>query len=125
MRILALLVFLVLGAGYVWSSVHAVPEETSLTKTAGLSAEQLARAKTLFKAKCARCHGPDGRGQTVMGKMLGAPDFTDKNWWKIHEKENLVEPITNGDGDMPAFGKKLSKAEISLLADYVRRFKRG
>src|SRR6266542_3959400 len=128
MRIFALLVFLVLGtggAGYVWSFARVMPQETS-GKKAGLSSEELARAKALFGRKCTRCHGADGRGETVLGKMLGVPNFTSGKWWKAHgNDDNLIESIKNGDGDMPAFGKKLSKPEISLLADYVRHFNKA
>ena len=122
MRIFALSIFLLLGAGYVWSSANALPQETPVKKT-GLSSEQLARAKVLFGGKCARCHGADGRGKTVLGEMLRVPDFTNEKWWKDHGKDyDLVESIRKGNGDMPAFGKKLTRPEISLLAEYVRHF---
>ena len=55
--------------------------------------------------------------------MLEVPNFTNGKWWKDHgNDDNLIESITNGNGDMPAFGKKLTRQEISLLADYVRYF---
>jgi mono/diheme cytochrome c family protein len=87
---------------------------------------QAARVTKLFDEKCARCHGADGRGHTMIGSMLGAPDFTDEKWWKGEEKSErqFVHSITNGKGDMPAFGKKLSRREISSLADYVRAFRK-
>lgn len=123
MRICSLLFLFVLGAGYVWSSARAVPQETSV-KTAGLSSEELARAKALFGGKCTRCHGANGRGQTVLGRMLGVPDFSNGKWWKDHgDDDDLIKSITKGNGEMPAFGKKLTKQEISLLANYVRHFK--
>jgi mono/diheme cytochrome c family protein len=122
MRSFALLVFVGLGAVYVWSSVRSLPQETSVKK-GDLSAEDLARAKALFGGKCARCHGPDGLGQTVLGDMLGVPDFTNEKWWKDHNDDDLVKSITNGNERMPAFRKKLTKPEIFLLADYVRHFK--
>lgn len=128
MRTSALLVFLVvliLGAGYVWSSARAGPQET-LVKKAGLSSAELARAKVLFGGKCARCHGANGRGQTVLGEMLGVPNFTNGKWWKDHgNDDDLIETIRKGNGDMPAFGKKLTKPEISLLAGYVRHFNKA
>jgi mono/diheme cytochrome c family protein len=31
-------------------------------------------SETVYKAKCASCHGPDGSG-SAMGKKLGAHDF--------------------------------------------------
>lgn len=128
MRIFPLLVFLVVlitGAGYVWSSVPAVTQETSVKKE-GLSAEELARAKVLFRGKCARCHGVNGRGQTALGEMLGVPDFTNRKWWRDQgNDDDHIESIRNGNGDMPAFGKKLTKPEISLLAEYVRHFNKA
>ncbi len=125
MRIFAVLLLLGLATGYVWSSAPVVPQETSVKK-AGLSSEELARAKTLFGGKCARCHSTDGRGQTVLGEMLGVPDFTNGKWWKDHGHDlDLIKSITNGNEDMPAFGKKLTKPEISLLANYVRHFNKA
>ena len=122
MRVFALLVLLVLSAGYVSSSARFALQETS-PKKADRSAEELVRAKGLFVGKCARCHGVDGRGRTVLGEMLEVPDFTNGKWWKDHGNyDDLLESITNGKGDMPAFSKRLSRQEISLLAHYVRYF---
>lgn len=80
----------------------------------------------LFKDKCARCHGEDGRGQTVIGQMVGAPNFTDENWW--NEEKNarrFVRSITEGKGEMPAFGKKLTRPDIKTLAAYVKTFRKA
>jgi mono/diheme cytochrome c family protein len=90
-----------------------------------IASEQAASIPKLFDEKCARCHGADGRGHTMIGGMLGAPDFADEKWWKEEEKSErrFVHSITNGRGNMPAFGKKLSRREIRSLADYVRGFR--
>lgn len=89
-------------------------------------AGQRERAKSLFTDRCARCHGADGRGRTVLGEMLAAPDFTDEEWWKDEKSERrLVQSIAEGKGEMPAFAKKLSRREISSLADYVRDFRKA
>ena len=102
-------------------SVRAEQEEKKDSRP--VSAEQLARAKTLFNEKCARCHGADGRGETVVGEMLSVPDFTDEDWWKKEARdERFIESITEGKNEMPAFGKKLSRSEIKSLVAYVRRF---
>jgi mono/diheme cytochrome c family protein len=88
-----------------------------------ISPEQLAQAKTLFKQKCARCHGADGRGETVLGEMLRVPNFTDEKWWKDEvTDERLIKAITHGKDQMPSFEKKLTRQEIAWLAAYVRRF---
>ena len=83
------------------------------------------QSTALFKEKCARCHGEDGRGQTVIGQMVGAPNFTDGRWWNEEKTERrFVRSITEGKGEMPAFGKKLTRPDIKALAAYVRTFRK-
>jgi cytochrome c6 len=87
-----------------------------------VSSEQRAQAKKTFKNQCSRCHGSDGKGNTVLGDMLFPPDFTDAKWWKELSNERLIHSITDGKNEMPAFGKKLTKPEILALIAYVRCF---
>ena len=83
----------------------------------------------LFKTNCARCHGADGRGDTPLGQSYNAPDFTDPDWWRQHKsttsRGRMLSLVTNGKGDMPAFDKKLTRSQIELLVDYVRRFRKA
>ena len=93
-------------------------------KSAGESKEPL-QTPALFKEKCARCHGEDGRGQTVIGQMVGVPNFTDEGWWNQEKDERrFVRSITEGKGEMPAFGKKLTRPEIRALAAHVKTFRK-
>jgi mono/diheme cytochrome c family protein len=107
------------------SRVVARPRIVTGEQEESAAAAQEARAARLFDDKCSRCHGADGRGHTIIGGMLGAPDFTDERWWREEKSEaRLVNSITNGKGDMPAFGRKLSRREISILAARVRGFRK-
>src|SRR5438105_918850 len=85
-----------------------------------------ARGRTLYTQNCARCHGADGRSQTEMGQLYDATNLTDARWWRdehINDRR-LTNSITNGKkGGMPAFGKKLSRADIAALVAFVRTFK--
>ena len=85
------------------------------------------RVAELFLNNCARCHGADGRGKTPTGELYKTPDFTDPDWWKTHSKitsaRSLVGIVSHGKGGMPAFRKKLRRNEITLLVNYVRRFR--
>ncbi len=72
--------------------------------------------KELYLRNCARCHGADGKSQTELGKTLDAPDLTEEK----HSTKKTIRVITNGDSEMPAFGKRLKKTEIAALAKYVR-----
>jgi len=59
-----------------------------------------------------------------MGRIFNAPDFTDGGWWAKHPGGELVLVITRGKKNMPAFGKKLTRAQIAGLAAYVQKFMR-
>ena len=93
--------------------------------TVSSAADKTPSTETLYKQKCSKCHGADGSGDTSLGRIFGTPDFTDPGWWAKHPNSGeLVSMITRGKKNMPAFGKKLTKAQIASLAGYVQRFKR-
>ena len=107
------------------ASIH-VQENRTARESESVSPERLARAKTLFAEKCARCHGADGRGRTATGDMLGVPDFTDEKWWKEERTDaRLITSVTEGRDEMPPFGRKLTRREIAALVAYVRRFNKA
>jgi cytochrome c6 len=94
------------------------------TYAGSASAGAAPSTETLFKQKCTKCHGADGSGDTSLGRIFGTPDFTDGGWWAKHPNtDERVRVITKGKRNMPAFGKKLMKAQIAGLATYVQRFK--
>jgi len=76
-------------------------------------AAQLGRSK--FTA-CAACHGPDGKGNP----MLGAPNLTDKVWLHGWGEDAVIAMINNGKTNvMPAHDSRLTPEQIHLLAAYV------
>jgi mono/diheme cytochrome c family protein len=75
--------------------------------------------ESLFKAKCAMCHGPDGKGQTAMGKMLKIKDYSSPEVQKMTDAE-LTEVITKGKNKMPAYEGKFNKEQIAKLVAYIR-----
>ncbi|HEY7863339.1 MAG TPA: c-type cytochrome [Thermoanaerobaculia bacterium] len=78
----------------------------------------------LFKEYCAVCHGEDGKGKTPKGKQLNARDFTDEEFQEDETDSEMIEVVTEGEMDMPAFGKKLTREQIeSLVKKDVRGFK--
>ena len=76
-------------------------------------------AEKTYKAKCAACHGPDGAGDTVIGKKLGARDFHSPEVQKETDAE-LADIIAKGKNKMPAYEKTLKPEDIKGLATYVR-----
>src|SRR6516162_6600887 len=75
--------------------------------------------ETLFKSKCAPCHGPDGKAQTPMGKTLKIRDLGSSEVQSQSDAQ-LTEIVTKGKNKMPAFDGKLSKEQITGLVAYVR-----
>jgi len=79
-------------------------------------------AKSLFNQRCSKCHGSDGRANTVMGEVGIAPNLTDRGWQRRVSDRRLTNSITHGRGGMPAFRNKLSQKEIKALVAYIREF---
>jgi cytochrome c6 len=77
----------------------------------------------LFKAKCAACHGPDGKGETSMGKMMKVRDMSSEDVQKQTDAA-LTDIITNGKGKMPAYKGKLTDDQIKQLVGFIRTFKK-
>jgi len=84
------------------------------TKTNSFSSQ-----KALYLNNCARCHGADGRSDTELGRLNDSPDISGGRSKKLSSKY-LNGLITKGKGSMPAFGKKLTKAQIASLVSYVK-----
>lgn len=99
------------------------PEKTTMKKILAAALLSLlvapsalaAGAAETFQAKCAACHGKDGKGQSDMAKKLGVKDLTST---KLSAAE-AEKVISGGKGKMTPFKGKLSDAEISALAKYV------
>jgi cytochrome c6 len=75
--------------------------------------------ETLFKGKCAACHGPDGKGEVSMGKKLMVRDLSSADVQKQTDAQ-LTEIISKGKNKMPAYGEKLSKEQIGQLVAHIR-----
>lgn len=73
----------------------------------------------LFKAKCAACHGADGKGETAVGKANKLRDLGSADVQKQSDDE-LSAIITNGKNKMPAYGKSLKPDQIKELVTYIR-----
>jgi len=76
-------------------------------------------AEATYKAKCAGCHGADGRANTPAGKALGVRDFQSPDVQKETDSE-LADIITNGKNKMPKYGDKMKDSEIKDIVGYVR-----
>lgn len=88
-----------------------------------------ADAKANYTKHCAKCHGPDGKGQTRMGKQAGAKDYTDAKVQAELDDAKAFKSIkegqkVNGKEAMKPFADKLSDDEIKALVAFMRTFKK-
>ena len=88
-----------------------------------------ADAKDLYEKDCAKCHGSDGKGETKMGKKLGAKDYTDPKVQDALTDQAAFKATKDGlkdkDGKVlmkPAEG--LSDDDVKALVAYIRTFKK-
>ena len=77
-------------------------------------------AEATYKAKCAMCHGADGKGETATGKAMKVKDFASEEVQKMSDAD-LGDTISKGKGKMPAY-KTLTPEQVKDLAAFVRAF---
>lgn len=76
----------------------------------------------IYRARCASCHGGDGRAGTPAGKALKVRDLHSDEVQGMSDDE-LYKVVADGKGKMPAFGKKLSEEQIRELVNRIRGFR--
>ena len=88
-----------------------------------------ADVKGLYEKDCLKCHGADGKGETKMGKKLGAKDYSDPKVQAEMKDEAGIKAIKDGLKDKE--GKVLMKPaegtsdeDIKALVTYMRTFKK-
>ncbi|HTM38204.1 MAG TPA: cytochrome c [Terriglobales bacterium] len=77
-------------------------------------------AAATYKAKCAMCHGADGKGDTPAGKKVGVHDFASDEVQKQSDND-LGQIIFKGKNKMPAYESKLKPEEVKDLIAYIRK----
>lgn len=88
-----------------------------------------ADAAALYKKECAKCHGEDGKGQTMMGKKIKAKDYTDAKVQAEVTDEAAAKAIKEGlkDKDGKVLMKpmpNLTDEEVKGLVKHMRGFKK-
>lgn len=98
----------------------------SLLATATLRAED---GKALYDKDCAKCHGADGKGETKMGKKLGAKDYSDPKVQDALTDDAATKAVKEGFKDKD--GKVLMKptegisdADTKAVVAYLRTLKK-
>ena len=88
-----------------------------------------ADVKENWEKHCLKCHGPDGKGNTRMGRQSGVKDYTDPKVQAEMTDDKAVKVIKEGITEkgkkkMDPYGDKLNDDEIKALITYIRGFKK-
>ncbi len=124
-RITALAALVWLGAALVsaqtgaWTLPASAPDEKN---PIAMDAAAMAAGRRLFRENCARCHGPQGKGNGSDADAkhkhhmdLTRADFDDPEGVVFHKVwSGRVKP------KMPAFKDKLTKEQVWTLVGYVQ-----
>ncbi len=86
------------------------------------------KTERLWKAKCASCHGVDGKAETEQGKKMSMHDITTAAWQKSFTDEKIKQVIPDGVDDqkegkhkqMDPYKAKLMPGEVDSLVAYCR-----
>ena len=88
-----------------------------------------ADAKAVYEKECSKCHGADGKGDTKMGKKLGAKDYSTAKVQEEMKDDKAFKAIK--EGLKSEDGKTLMKPtegvtddEIKAIVKYMRTFKK-
>jgi mono/diheme cytochrome c family protein len=77
--------------------------------------------QALYAQMCARCHGPDGRGDLEMKKTIPTIQDFALPGFRAKAPEEIEAVIMTGRNQMPGFGGALTRPKIQHLAGYARR----
>jgi cytochrome c553 len=100
---------------------------TILALAASTAALSAADAGPIWEKTCQKCHGPDGKGDTKMGKKMEVKDLTDAKYQGSFTDDQATKALKEGlkDGDKirmkPAEG--LTDDDIKALVAKIRSFK--
>jgi len=88
------------------------------------------KTERLWKAKCASCHGADGKADTDKGKQMKVADMTSAAWQTARTNAALAKAINEGVNqevggvkkEMDPFQSDLSPEQVDALVKLIRWF---
>jgi len=119
---------------WIWLALIVLSAACGSSGSISDSPEQIAQGRQIYAQHCAECHGANGEGQRPeaplerdeTGRYPAPPhDGTGHTW---HHDDDLLFQIVRDGGtgdpanfyDMPAFGDKLSEADIYAVLAFIK-----
>lgn len=96
--------------------ITAVVEHVVSLSNAEFDANLAETGATVFADNCSACHGDTGLGD----RTQGAPNLADAIWLYGGDRKTLTETVKNARfGVMPAWGPRLTEADVRAVSAYV------
>lgn len=96
--------------------INSVVEYVVSLSNADVDADLAVAGADIYADQCASCHGDNALGDIAQG----APNLGDAIWLYGGDRETLVETVKNARfGVMPAWGQRLSDADVRAVSVYV------
>jgi mono/diheme cytochrome c family protein len=77
----------------------------------------------IYREHCAACHGSNGSGETMLGRNMKLRSLASAEVQQQSD-DDLARITGKGKGKMPAYDRKLSKAQIDDVVKYIRSLKK-
>ena len=103
--------------------LSAAPVEVpQVTNPVPATQESVSKGEKIYKEKCSNCHGPQGKGDGPLGKILGAAQVKDLSNPQMGAKSDwdLFQQVTNGKSPMPSYKNTLSDTDRWHLVNFIR-----
>jgi mono/diheme cytochrome c family protein len=98
------------------------PEAARIKNPVAATPESVTAGRQSYSRLCARCHGPEGKGDGGGAGAGGQPaDFTDETWDFGGTDGEIFSAIREGtSADMESYAERISETETWHLVNYIR-----
>lgn len=104
------------------NSTQNAPSTDGTASSTPSTEVSVAAGQKVYTERCVLCHGVSGKGDGVGAAALDPKprDHTNGAYMNARTDDQLLEVISNGKGNMPAWGAILSDPERHAVLMYVR-----